>query len=55
VIGGLLFGVGWALTGACPGPLLALVGAGVGVMAVALLSALAGTWLYGAMRAHLPH
>jgi uncharacterized membrane protein YedE/YeeE len=55
VIGGLLFGAGWALTGACPGPLFALVGAGVGVMSVALLAALAGTWVYGAVRARLPH
>ena len=54
-IGGLVFGVGWALTGACPGPLLALVGAGVGVTAVALLSALAGTWVYRRLRARLPH
>jgi len=54
-IGGLVFGVGWALTGACPGPLFALVGAGNGVTAVALLSALAGTWVYGRLRARLPH
>ena len=55
VAGGLLFGVGWALTGACPGPLFALAGAGVGVMGVALLAALAGTWAYGRVRARLPH
>jgi uncharacterized membrane protein YedE/YeeE len=55
VIGGLLFGAGWALTGACPGPLFALVGAGAGVMGVALLAALAGTWAYGRVRARLPH
>jgi uncharacterized protein len=54
-IGGTLFGVGWALTGACPGPLFALVGGGVSVYAVAALSALAGTWLYGYLRPHLPH
>jgi uncharacterized membrane protein YedE/YeeE len=54
-LGGLIFGVGWALTGACPGPLLALVGAGVGAMPVALASALAGTWLYGVLRGRLPH
>ncbi|HEV8195543.1 MAG TPA: DUF6691 family protein [Gemmatimonadales bacterium] len=55
VIGGIIFGLGWALTGACPGPLYALVGAGVPVMAVALLAALAGTWLYGLIRSRLPH
>src|SRR6185436_9716776 len=46
VIGGTMFGLGWALTGACPGPLYALVGAGVYVMAVGLVAALAGTWVY---------
>lgn len=54
-IGGTLFGFGWALTGACPGPLFALVGSGLSVYAVAALSALAGTWLYGYLRPHLPH
>ena len=55
VIGGAMFGVGWALTGACPGPLVALVGSGVPVMIVAVLSALAGTWTYGYLRPRLPH
>jgi hypothetical protein len=54
-IGGTLFGVGWALTGACPGPLFALTGAGITVYVVAALSALAGTWVYGYLRPHLPH
>ena len=54
-IGGTLFGVGWALTGACPGPLFALVGSGATVFAAAVVSALAGTWLYGYVRAWLPH
>jgi hypothetical protein len=53
--GGTIFGLGWALTGACPGPLFALVGAGVSVMIVAILSALLGTWVYGWLRPHLPH
>ena len=53
--GGATFGMGWALSGGCPGPLVALVGAGVPVMLVAILSALAGTWTYGRLRAHLPH
>jgi uncharacterized membrane protein YedE/YeeE len=54
-IGGTLFGVGWALTGACPGPLFALIGSGASVFMVAVLSALAGTWLYGYLRPYLPH
>jgi hypothetical protein len=54
-IGGTIFGLGWALTGACPGPLFALVGNGVSVMAVAVLSALLGTWVYGFLRPRLPH
>ena len=53
VAGGTIFGVGWALTGACPGPLVALVGAGVPVMIVAVLSALAGTWAHGYLRPKL--
>jgi hypothetical protein len=53
--GGTIFGLGWALTGACPGPLFSLVGSGVSVLLVAILSALAGTWLYGWLRPHLPH
>jgi uncharacterized protein len=55
VAGGTMFGVGWALTGACPGPLVALVGAGRPVMLVAIASALAGTWTYGMLRPKLPH
>ena len=55
IVAGTLFGIGWALTGACPGPLVALVGAGVPVMLVAVASALAGTWTYGYLRPRLPH
>ena len=55
IYGGLLFGFGWAITGACPGPLYALVGSGAWVMGVALLSALAGTFVYGVIRNKLPH
>jgi uncharacterized membrane protein YedE/YeeE len=54
-VGGTIFGVGWALTGTCPGPLFALIGNGVSVMIVAVLSALAGTWAYGWLRPSLPH
>ena len=55
LIGGTIFGVGWALTGACPGPLVTLVGGGVPVMLVAIASAVTGTWVYGYLRPRLPH
>jgi hypothetical protein len=55
IYGGLLFGFGWAITGACPGPLFAQIGAGFTVVAVTLLSAIAGTWFYGLLREKLPH
>ena len=55
VYGGLLFGFGWAMTGACPGPIFALIGGGATVVAVTLLSAIAGTWVYGLLRDKLPH
>ncbi len=55
IIGGLIFGFGWAMTGACPGPLYALVGSGLLVIAVVLLSAIFGTWVYGCLRNKLPH
>ncbi len=54
VIGGLIFGMGWALTGACPGPLYALAGNGYSAFAVALLSAVAGTLVYGLVQRRLP-
>lgn len=55
VYGGLIFGFGWALTGACPGPLFAQIGSGAFVTVVTLLSAVAGTWVYGYFRDRLPH
>lgn len=55
VYGGILFGFGWAITGACPGPLYAQVGAGFSVVIVTILSAIAGTWFYGLLREKLPH
>lgn len=54
-LGGAAFGVGWGLTGACPGPLYVLIGNGVTVMVVALLSAVGGAWAYGRVRHLLPH
>lgn len=55
IFGGLIFGFGWALTGACPGPLYALIGAGFPIIIISLLSAIAGTWVYGLIRDKLPH
>ena len=55
IYGGLTFGLGWALTGACPGPLFAQIGTGATVIVVTLLSAIAGTWVYGKFRDKLPH
>lgn len=54
-IGGFIFGLGWAITGACPGPLFAQLGSGVGAAAVMILAALAGTWTYSALREKLPY
>jgi hypothetical protein len=55
IYGGLLFGFGWALTGACPGPLFAQIGSGATVVIVTLFSAILGTWVYGRLREKLPH
>lgn len=55
LIGGIIFGLGWALTGACPGPMFVLVGHGVGVMLVVIASATVGTFTYGVLRDKLPH
>jgi uncharacterized protein len=55
IIGGLIFGLGWAMTGACPGPLFAQIGTGALAVLVVLGSAIAGTWVYGYFREKLPH
>jgi uncharacterized membrane protein YedE/YeeE len=55
IYGGLIFGIGWAITGACPGPLFAQIGSGFLVVILTLLSAIAGTWTYGYFREKLPH
>ena len=55
LVGGIIFGFGWALTGACPGPLYALAGAGYVSVILALLSAFAGVIVYGTLRPKLPH
>ena len=55
IFGGLLFGFGWAITGACPGPLYAQIGAGFSVVIITLLSAIGGTFFYGLIKEWLPH
>lgn len=55
LIGGLMFGLGWAITGACPGPLYAQIGSGNLTIIITLLSAIAGTWVYGVLQPRLPH
>ncbi len=54
-LGGVCFGLGWGLLGACPGPIYALLGSGLPVMLVALLGAIAGAWVYGLLKPILPH
>ena len=55
LIGGIIFGCGWALTGACPGPLYALVGSGYGIMLVTIFCAMLGVVAYGILKDKLPH
>lgn len=54
-IGGILFGLGWALVGSCPGPIFILLGAGFFPVILVLFGALLGTFLYGVLRSKLPH
>lgn len=55
LIGGTIFGLGWSMTGACPGPMFTLVGHGFGIMLIVIGSAILGTLTYGAIRNKLPH
>jgi len=55
ILGGIIFGLGWALTGACPGPMFTLLGSGFSVFVVIIASAVAGTLVYGMLRKKLPH
>lgn len=55
IVGGMIFGLGWALAGACPGPIFVLAGAGYLPILVVLGSALVGTWIYGLLKDKLPH
>lgn len=55
LIGGILFGLGWALAGACPGPMFTLLGAGFLPILISIIGALLGTWVYGILKNKLPH
>ncbi|MDX9789972.1 MAG: DUF6691 family protein [Candidatus Kapaibacterium sp.] len=55
ILGGILFGLGWAMAGACPGPIYTLIGGGFSVMLVVLASAVLGTFVYGLVQNKLPH
>lgn len=55
LFGGIAFGLGWALIGACPGPIFVLLGAGTYSIIIVILAALTGTWLYGILKDKLPH
>ena len=55
LIGGTLFGLGWAMSGACPGPMFILFGYGVYSIGIVILSAIVGTFIYGLLRSKLPH
>ncbi len=55
LFGGFIFGLGWALAGACPGPMYVLLGAGYWAIAIVIFGALLGTFLYGLCRKYLPH
>lgn len=55
LLGGIIFGLGWALAGACPGPMFVLLGAGYFPILIVIFGAVVGTWLYGLIKDKLPH
>jgi len=55
IVGGITFGLGWALVGACPGPMYILLGTGVYSMIIVIIAAIVGTFLYGILKDKLPH
>lgn len=55
IVGGIIFGLGWALIGACPGPLYVLLGTGIWSMVIVIASAILGTFIYGILKSKLPH
>ena len=55
IVGGIIFGLGWALIGACPGPMYILLGTGVWSMLIVIAAAIVGTFIYGLLKNRLPH
>lgn len=55
IFGSMIFGIGWAMTGTCPGPIYVQIGSGLTIAILTLASALAGTWVYGYLKPKLPH
>jgi len=55
IVGGIIFGLGWALIGACPGPMYILLGTGVFSMFIVIIAAIIGTFIYGILKDKLPH
>jgi len=55
LLGGIIFGLGWAMTGACPGPMFTLLGHGVWAIVIVILSSILGTYAYGVLQSRLPH
>ena len=55
IIGGIMFGLGWGLVGACPGPIFVLLGAGIGTIGIVLIGSLIGNFIYGYFKDKLPH
>jgi uncharacterized membrane protein YedE/YeeE len=55
ILGGSIFGLGWALAGACPGPMYILLGTGIYPMIIVIIAAMAGTFVYGLLKTKLPH
>tara|TARA_R110000796_G_scaffold67449_5_gene154834 strand:- start:92199 stop:92612 length:414 start_codon:yes stop_codon:yes gene_type:complete len=55
ILGGIIFGLGWALAGACPGPMYILLGTGVYSMVIVIMAAMLGTFIYGLLKDKLPH
>jgi len=55
IVGGMIFGLGWALVGACPGPMYILIGTGLFSILIVIAAAIMGTFIYGLLKDKLPH